>query len=126
MATQQRESFPEFIGAGLYFCDESGYITRGFRAKTGEPGLLRPGFCNCFRRFLCVRRPLAIANTSPDALVGVPSCRIISFRWDSKTGLAASLEQILDEAWLADGTHRQSGDYGGVVLRSSYSYCAPV
>jgi len=126
MATEQRDSLPEFIEAGLYFYDESGYITRGFRAKTGEPGIVRSHFCNCFRSFLCARRSLAIANASPDALVGVSSCRIIPFRWDSKTDLAASLEQILDEAWLAYGTHRQSDDYGGVVLHGSHSHCAPV
>ena len=49
--------------------------------------------------------------------MGVPGRWIISFRWDSETGLAASLKQILDKAWLAYGTHRQPGDHGGVVLR---------
>ncbi len=124
MTTQRRESFPEFIQAGLYFYCDSGYATRGLRAKTGESGLLRPGFCDRLRRFLCAGRLLAVANTSPDALVVVPGRWIISFRWDSETGLAASFEQVLDKAWLAYGTHRQPGDHGGVVLRSGYSHCS--
>ena len=58
--------------------------------------------------------------------MGVPGRWIISDRWDSETGLAESPEQMLDEAWLAHGTHRQSGDHGGVVLRSGYSHWTSV
>jgi hypothetical protein len=57
-------------------------------------------------------------------MVGVPGRWIISFRWDSETGLDASFEHVLDKAWLAYGTHLQPGNHDGVVLRSGYSYCA--
>lgn len=114
------------VTGGLYLTDEKVFASRRLEPKAGGPGLFGSGFCLCFRGFLCARRPLAIANASPDAVVGVSNCRIVSFHWDSETGLVASLEQILDEAGLAYGAHRQSGDYRGAVLRSCDSHCAPV
>lgn len=117
---------PGYATNGLYLTYEKVFSSRGPEPKTGESELLRSWLRNCYFRLFRARGSLAVASTPSGALVGARIGWIVLDRGPSETGLAAYLEQILDEGWLAYGAHRQPGDYGGVVLRSCNSHCAPV
>jgi hypothetical protein len=50
-------------------------------------------------------------------MVGIPCGWIVPAHRTPETGMAAALEQALDEARAAHGADCQSGDYSSIVLR---------